>query len=158
MTFVIDGAAGVDLTKTDSVARYSVGTVVRTDDGQFTYVKHALAAAAIGTSYKIQEDYQTVALTSTESGDEPTNVGVFQIQVAAGTSVPQYAFAFTGFGNFNALVATGTSAGLALTTTASAGILGSGGDAVGAALVTGNSSGGNALRACFAPGKLATNA
>lgn len=157
MTFVIDGPAGVDLTKTDSVARHAVGTVVKTDDGQYTYVKHSLAAATAGDAFKIQEDYQTVALDSTESGSEPTNVGVAQIDIAAGTTTAQYAFLFTGYGNFNANIATGVSAGAALTTTASAKVLGAGGDAVGAACVTANSSGSNAVRACFAPGKLHTN-
>ena len=156
MVFVIDGTAGVDLSKTDSVARHKVGTVVKTDDGEYTYVKHALAAATVGLSYKIDYDFQTVALDSTESGTEPTNVGTFQIAVAAGTTTAQYAFAFTGFGNFEASCATGLSAGAALTTTASAGVLGAGGDAVGAALVD-STSGGAAVVTCYAPGKLATN-
>lgn len=157
MVFVINGTAGVDLTKTDSVARHKVGTVVKTDDGEYTYVKHALAVAAAGDVFKVQEDYQTIAVDTTVSGSEPTSLGAFQIAVAAGTTTAQYAFIFTGFGNFNANIATGVAAGAALTTTASAGVLGAGGDAVGAACVTANSSGSNAVRACFAPGAFATN-
>lgn len=155
MAYVIN-LAGVDLTKTDSTPRYDLGLTVITDDGHYQYVKHSLAAATAGNAYKIDENFSTVALDSTESGTEPTNVGVFQIGVAAGTTTAQYAFAFIGFGNFEASVATGLSAGTALTTTASAGVLGTGGDAVGAALVD-STSGGAAVVTCYAPSKLATN-
>jgi hypothetical protein len=157
MVYAIDGKAGIDFTKTGSTPLYTLGTVVKTNDGEYTYVKHPLAAAAIGDVYKVQEDYVTVAVDTTESGSEPTNLGAAQVVIAAGTSTAQYAWLFTGFGNFLASVATTISAGAALTTTASAKVLGAGGDAVGAAAV-GNTSGGAAVIACFAPGKLATNA
>lgn len=156
MVYAIDGKAGIDFTKTGSTAEHTVGTTVRTNDGEYTYVKHALAAATAGSAYKIQEDYQLLALDTTVSGSEPTDVGVPQVNIAAGTTTPQYAWVFTGYGNFRASVATTISAGAALTTTASAGVLGAGGDAVGAAAV-GETSGGAAVITCFAPGKLATN-
>ena len=156
MAYVIDGTAGIDLTKTSSTALHAVGVVVKTNDGEYTYVKHALAAATAGLAYKIDYDYQTVALDSTESGSEPTDVGAFQIAVAAGTTTAQYAWIFTGFGNFEVSVATSISAGAALTTTATAGVFGAGGDAVGAALVD-TTSGGAAVVTAFAPGKLHTN-
>jgi hypothetical protein len=149
--------AGIDLTKTGSTPLYSLGLSVPTEDGTYQYVKHALAAAVAGDAFKIQEDYTTVALTTTESGDEPTNVGVFQVGIDAGTVTAQYGWLFTGFGNFQAKIANGVTAGAALTTTANAGILGTGGDVVAAACVTANTSGSAAVRACYAPGKLRTN-
>jgi len=156
MVYAIDGKAGIDFTKTGPTAEFTVGTTVKTNDGEYTYFKHSLAASAAGVVLKYNEDGTSLALDSTVSGTEPTSVIVPQVNVAAGTTTPQYAWAFSGFGNFNASVATTISAGAALTTTASAGVLGAGGDAVGAAAV-GNTAGGAAVIACYAPGKLHTN-
>lgn len=156
MVYAIDGKAGIDFTSTGPTQEYTLGLTVKTNDGEYTYVKHSLAAAAIGDCYKIQEDYVTVALDTTVSGAEPTAVGAAQTAMLAGTATAQYGWLFTGYGNFLASVATTISAGAALTTTGTAKVLGAGGDAVGAAAV-GNTAGGAAVIACFAPAKLHTN-
>lgn len=156
MVYAIDGKAGIDFTKTGSTAEHTVGIPVPTNDGLYVYFKHSLAAVTAGTALKYNEDGTSLAINTTVSGTEPTSLIVPQVNVAAGTTTPQYAWGFVGFGNFNASVATTISAGAALTTTATDGVLGAGGDAVGAAAV-GETSGGAAVIACFAPGKLATN-
>jgi hypothetical protein len=159
MVYAIDGKAGIDFTKTGSTPLYALGTVVKTNDGEYTYFKHALATAAVaGTLLKLSNAYASVAITTAVSADEPSDLVAPQVDVAIGSTTAQYAWGFSGFGNFNVLVNTGTAAALALTTTTGAGIAGSGGDVIGAALVAANSSGSDALRAAFAPGKLATNA
>ena len=157
MVYAIDGKAGIDFTRTGSTAEHTVGTKVKTNDGEYVYFKHTLSAAATaGDALKYNEDGTSIALDSTVSGSEPTDVIVPQVTIAAGNVTPQYGWAFSGYGNFNASVATSISAGAALTTTGTAKVLGSGGDVVGAAAV-GNTSGGAAVIACFAPGKLHTN-
>ena len=157
MAFVTS-LAGVDLEQVDTTPKYALGSIIETSDGQYQYVKHALSGAiTAGLIYKISSAFVTVLLTTAVSGDVPTNAVAFQIEVGAGNTTAQYAWAFSGFGNFNASVATSISAGAALTTTTSAGVLGASGDAVGAAAV-GETSAGAAVIACYAPGKLKTNA
>ena len=156
MAFVTD-LAGVVLTQVDTAPKYVLGSTVRTTDGEYQYIKHALSSAiTAGLVRKLTPAFETAAIDTTISGTVSTNLVVPQIAVGAGNVTAQYCWAFSGYGNFNASVATTIAAGVALTTTATDGVLGAGGDTVGATTV-GETSGGAAVIACYAPGKLQTN-
>lgn len=117
------------------------------------------AGAAVTLTYTVGSantvtDCQAAEVDTTASGSTPKVIGIAQAALADN----EYGWFWVGCGHTEALVATGVSAGDALTTTATAGELGAGGDAVtGLAALDANSSGSTALRTVVASGFIKTN-
>lgn len=112
-----------------------------------------ILALTVGSANTVT-DVQATEVDTTGSGSTPKVIGIAQATLADN----EYGWFWVGCGHTEALVATGISAGDALTTTATAGELGSGGDAVaGLAALDANSSGSTALRTVVASGLLRTN-
>lgn len=125
-------------------------------DWIFAQASGALTAYAV---CKIDETGQATELDTTGSGSEPTMVGVPQVDLADN----EYGWFFRGNGGgdgkgIKMLIQTGVSAGAVLTTTATAGEAGAGGDAIqNVTNVDANSSGSTVATEIFCMGLMSTN-
>lgn len=156
----IKGPNGVILNKAYTTKDYAINEVVelKPDQNGENYGEYVFAEAggAIDRGALCQLTYAGVATEqdTTTSGSTRKRDAIAQATLASG----EYGFFWRGRGSTEALVATGISADAALTTTATAGELGAGGDAVFSLLaVDANSSGSTALRTVFADSYISTN-
>lgn len=124
MGFINDGRAGTEITEVSTDARETVGALFTGSDGIYQYAK-AEGAITAGWAAIIDENGDATAATTTLSGSLPCAIGI----ACATLADEEYGWFWRGCGTFEAVVANGVTAG-ALTTTASAGILGTGGDSV----------------------------
>jgi hypothetical protein len=124
MGFLNDGVAGKDLTVNDENPTETVGALFTGSDGVYSYQK-AEGAITAGWACIIDELGDATPATTTLSGALPCAIGI----ACADLTDEYYGWFWRGCGVFEAIVTNGAAAG-ALTTTASAGILGTGGDAV----------------------------
>lgn len=156
------GSFGINPNKayaeTPAIVEHTVLKVGSNTDGEWIF---AQASGAL-TQYalcKIDETGQATELDTTGSGSEPTMVGVPQVALADN----EYGWFFRGNGGgdgkgIKMLVQTGVSAGAILTTTATAGEAGAGGDAIANVTnVDGNATGSVLAVEIFCPGLMATN-
>jgi len=128
MSFINRPPIGVDLTYADTVLPHSggiLGAHYPANDGMYQLVKAAGTIAA-GGFCTIDELGNATAATDTTSGATAKGVGIAPVAV----TVNQYFFAWRGLGQFEALVTNAVAADTNLTTTAVAGIAGTGGDTI----------------------------
>lgn len=122
---------GVDTTLVETTPRYQVGQIFRINHG--TYGRGAWAygqadeAIAAGEFVFVNEvDGGLTLLDTTESASTPQLVGAADAAIASGS----YGWVWVGEGTFEAEVDNAVAAGTALTTIATAGEVGTGGDAI----------------------------
>lgn len=149
---------GVDVSAAATATqKFGLGDHTEIDSGVYVYAQADGAVDAGAACRIVQEsakDCQAKEIDTTLSGSIPTAVGIAQVALADN----YYGWFWRGRGYTEALVATGVSANAALTTTATAGELGAGGDAVATLrCVDANSSGSTALGTVAAYGLLGTN-
>ena len=153
---VLQGPAGAYLAGiyTSTTIPHGLGEKAIADNGHYVFAQADGAIAAGAYCRWLPETGQMDSETTAESGSTPVAGAVAVVALAD----DEYGWFWRGCGYEEALVATGVSALAALTTTATAGELGAGGDSVvGAQLVDANSSGATALRTIQAYGFLGTN-
>lgn len=122
----IVGLAGVDLNKASARPLYDQGVVYSGKSGMYAYAK-CTETIADGQWVFIDESNQLTLADTTESGTEQMRVGVAATDCT--TSSP-YIWVWLGGGVFEAILSNGLAADTALTTTATGGTAGSGGDAI----------------------------
>lgn len=152
---IADGAVGISLSVADSEIKFGLGEQHTADSGVYLYAQ-ADGAIAEGALVKISDVGQADSVTTAESAATPKKLGV--CVAAGGLADNQYGWFWRGNGVEEALLANGVAADTALTTTATAGVLGTGGDAVVSLVsVDANSSGAAALGTVQAYGLLGSN-
>jgi len=124
MGFINDGRAGTEITEVSTDARETVGALYTGSDGVYQYAK-AEGAITAGWGAIIDENGDATASTTALSGSLSCAIGI----ACADLADEEYGWFWRGCGVFEAIVTNGAGAG-ALTTTASSGILGTGGDAI----------------------------
>ncbi len=124
MGFIKDGAVSIDLTVNEEKPTQTVGDLFIGTDGIYQYVKCEGGATA-GDFMLIDENGDATELTTTNSGSLPQAVGV----AVASLTDEYHGFVWRGVGTYEAFVANGVTAGQ-LTTTATAGVAGTGGDTI----------------------------
>jgi len=124
MGFLNDGVANKDLTVNEENPSETVGAVFTGSDGVYQY-QRANGAVTAGAACIIDEVGDATPATTALSGSLPCAIGV----ACADLTDNYYGWFWRGCGVFEALVTNGAAAG-ALTTTTSAGVLGTGGDSV----------------------------
>lgn len=124
MGFLNDGVAGKDLTVNEENPSETVGALFTGSDGVYQYVKSEGGCSA-GHFLLVDEAGDATKITTTNSGAVAQAVGV---AVAALTD-EYYGWVWRGCGTFEAIVADGVTAGN-LTTTATDGVAGTGGDTI----------------------------
>lgn len=148
---------GVKVSQVDTTQKFGLGDFTVLDSGFYRYAQADGAIDAGAACRIVQEsetDCQAKEIDTTLSGSIPTAVGIAQAALADN----YYGWFWRGCGYTEALVATGVAANAALTTTATAGELGAGGDAIATMrCVDANSSGSTALGTVAAYGFLGTN-
>lgn len=122
----IVGLAGVDINKASVKPLYELGVPYFGKQGIFSYAK-CTETIADGQWVFIDESNQLTLADTTESGTEQMRVGVAATDCT--TSSP-YIFVWLGGGVFEAILSNALAADTALTTTATGGTAGSGGDAI----------------------------
>jgi hypothetical protein len=146
---------GYDFTATSTTDTYGHGFVVHTNEGPVVWAKAGgtITEGQVAKLEFISSIWAAVALDTTESASEQTFVGIASKAVTSGS----YGWFFRGpFDNVQVLVATTINADVTLTTTATAGTAGSGGDTI-LGLTTNASSGSGGLTYCRAVLPLGTN-
>ena len=123
--------AGIDTTKTSTTALHDVNKVYRIDHpdygtGAWLYGQADEAISAGNWVFYTSADGGLTLMDSTESGDEPSRIGVADTDIASGS----YGWVWHGEGTFEAIVVDSVAAATQLTTTATAGQAGTGGDAI----------------------------
>lgn len=149
---------GVKLTDYQTSAdgpSFDLGTPYRNAEGLFVYAK-ADALLVAGDAVKVDNDGTVEGLTTAISGSEPTKVGVALAAVPASG----YGWFWRGDGKLTSFTgvkaAASISADVVVTTTATAGAVGAGGDTiVGLTLTAASGAGG--VTACFASTLMYTN-
>lgn len=156
----IDFASADLTTDTPPAPKYNaVGAAVMTNKGPALYCLSGTGGWAAGSYVALTQSATTGLITATKedtttSGSDPRKGGVGIAAVAAAA----YGWILTGpFDLVPVQVANGVSAGAALTTTATAGELGAGGDTVTGGLRTLEASGASGLTACSCDYGLGTN-
>lgn len=126
---------GIDLTKIGSsqgnqVPQHELGDLLwgRLTDGSYGFFEYARAEGAVtaGSLAYIDGVNDARALDTTGSGSTPRNVGA----AVATLADEECGWFWRGGGRFEVFVANGTTTGAVLTTTATAGEAGAGGDAI----------------------------
>lgn len=157
--YAVDGTSGIDFLQVDTTAKWNaVGAKVMTNKGPAIYALAGVGGWAAGQFLQASQSATTGAVTltimdSTTSGSTPQIVAVAITAVAAAS----YGWALTGpFNLVPTQVANSVSSLAALTTTATAGEAGAGGDTIiGAYLL--EASGASGLTATAAVNALGTN-
>jgi len=122
-------------------------------DGYYVYGQ-ADGAVAAGGLVRILESGQVDEITTAESAATAKTLGIAQAALADN----QYGWFWRGVGQTEALLANGVTADVSLTTTATAGVLGTGGDAVTTLrAIDANASGSAALGTVYAYGFIGSN-
>ncbi len=124
MGFLNNGIAAFDLTENVAIPTQAVGTLVTGTDGVYQYGRCEGGLLA-GQFALVDELGDLTALTTTNSGSLPQAVGV----ACADLTDEYYGWVWRGCGVFEAIVTNGAAAG-ALTTTATPGVAGTGGDTI----------------------------
>lgn len=152
---VLDGIVGVDFSATSTTDRYVNGRGLYTDLGRLVWAK-AGEAISEGQVCKLALSSSVVTATlldSTISGTEQIIVGIAHKTIASGS----YGWFYRGpFANVQVLLVTTIAADTTLTTTATAGSAGTGGDTI-LGLTSNASSGSGGLTYCRASTYLGTN-
>jgi hypothetical protein len=158
----LKGPHGINLSKAytsqeftlmESVELKPTGTVAGENCGVYVFAQ-AGEAIAKGDLCHITYAGQATMLDSTASGSTRKRCGIAQVALAN----DEYGWFWRGEGTTEARLADSIAAGAALTTTATDGVLGAGGDAVASLLaVDANASGGVALRTVEADILISTN-
>jgi hypothetical protein len=122
---------GVDTTQVDTTAKFDLAKIVRLDHatygrGAWVYGQADEAIAAGEFVFVAEDDGGLTLLDTTESGTEPQLVGAADAAIASGS----YGWVWVGEGTFEAEVDDSVTAGSALTTIATAGEAGTGGDTI----------------------------
>lgn len=154
------GPHGFRRTAVDTTAKFRLMECVLTapdsngeNYGFFQYAQ-ADGAVDVGAICRISHAGQADEITTTESGSVGNILGVAQSTLADN----EYGWFWRGMGKTEAIISNGTTAGQVLTTTATAGEAGTGGDAIATAFaVDANSSGSAALGTIAAYGLIGTN-
>ena len=124
MGFIKDGAASIDLTVNEEKPTQTVGDLFIGTDGIYQYVKSEGGASA-GMFLLVDQVGDATKLTTTNSGSTAQAVGV----AVADLTDEYYGYVWRGVGTFEAIVADSVTAGN-LTTTATDGVAGTGGDTI----------------------------
>lgn len=154
-----DGAVRIDFTQVDTSAAFAVnGTEIMTNKGPAVYCLSGTGGFAAGQYGALSQVVATGVVTATKE-DTTTSGAAPRKGVVAIAAVPAASYGWFLRGPFNRVpvqVANGVSSLAALTTTASAGELGAGGDTVIGAYAI-EASGASGLTACSAINGLGTN-
>jgi len=123
--------AGINTEEATLTQKFDINRVYRIKHptyggGAWLYGQADEAIAAGEWVHYASADGGLTLLDSTESGDEPGRVGVADTAIASGS----WGWVWHGEGTFEAIVANGVSAATQLTTTATEGAVGTGGDAI----------------------------
>jgi hypothetical protein len=124
MGFINDGRAATDFLSAHDEPRETVGALFTGSNGIYEYVQ-VNEAVSLGSWLLINPNGESELLDTTNSGSASQKVGVAK----AAATEDQYLWAWRGCGSEEALVANGTTAG-ALTTSGTAGVADTGGDAI----------------------------
>lgn len=154
---VLSPEAGINLTVADADTSPTQGILygVWADSGYYVYA-HANGAIAEGAACILLYTGEAADMDTTDSGSTMKVVGINV--TTGGLSDNQWGWFWRGCGFEYVKVADAIAADTNLTTTATAGVVGSGGDAITSLnLVTANASGAAALRQAQAGGFLVTN-
>lgn len=151
--YLTDGTIGADLTAAYSTAAFTVGALHDGSQGMYEFAQ-AAGVVGIAQAVIITSLGQAAEVTSTTSGATSKAIGV--CLAAAGLADDEYGWFWRGCGACEIDVATTIAADAALTTTATAGVLGAGGDVV-QSLLTTESSGSGSITDCYAADILTTN-
>ena len=150
---------GINYTRWTEEQEFELGARAYHSDGVFEYCQ-AQGALDAYEGVKVDVDFQAIPLTSTVSGTEPTAVGAPQ----ADATDNYYGWIFRGMGGgdgrgIKMLITDSISHGAKLTTTATPGVLGSGGDTIQnvVSVDTTAGSGGPHATEVFAMGLMTTN-
>ena len=155
MSYITRAPMGVDLTRTSTTAEYELGALHYGNDGLYQYVKADASGVALGEFCFLSQAHIADEVDTTNSGATAKAIGCAN-QVALGVS--EYGWVFRGCGTFEGKIATGVSADTNLTTTATAGVLGTGGDTViGLRAIDANATGSDAIVTLQAVTIMATN-
>lgn len=125
MGHAINGTIGVNFNDIETTPYQSAGTVLQGNDGFYEYVKYTAPVSA-GHAVVIDASGNAQGLTTTLASTTYQKVGIAQ---ADATVANTFGWVWRGNGSNTAILANGTSAGN-LTSTATAGVLGTGGTAV----------------------------
>jgi hypothetical protein len=159
----IKGPHGAKLFKayaSDSLELFTLNEVVEVKPdqdgenfGEFVFAQAGEALDA-GALCIVAHDGQATECDTTASGSTRKRLGIAQVALAN----DEYGWFWRGRGKTEALVADSVAAGAALTTTATDGVLGAGGDAIASLVaVDANASGDVALTTVFADGYISSN-
>lgn len=157
--FPVQGAVRIDFTQVDTTAKYDIkGLPIVTNRGTVVYAKIGTGGCAAGDYLALTQATPNAVLTATKedttsSGSTPRSGAVAIAAVAANS----FGWVITGdFKSVPVNVANSVAAGAALTTTATGGQLGAGGDTV-IGLFAAEASGASGLTACSSVGTIGTN-
>lgn len=122
---------GIDTNEVTTDKKYNVGDVYRIKHptygrGAWLYAQADEAISAGEWCHYVNSDGGATLMDSTESADEPDRLGVADVDIASGS----YGWLWHGEGTFEAIVVNAVAANTQLTTTATAGQAGTGGDAI----------------------------
>lgn len=123
--FVV-GLTGFDLTNSTAQPRHQLGIPYWGREGVFVYGK-ATETILAGQWVFLNERNELTLMDTTESGTEQMRVCV---ETANANTTTPYVWVWCGVGSFEAIVTNGVAADSSLTTTGSAGVAGTGGDAI----------------------------
>lgn len=157
--YPIGGAVRIDFTQVDTSPAYSTdGSIVDTNKGPAVYALvgagGVIAGSYVALTQSVSTELMTATIeTTTSSGATPRKGAI----AVAAASANQYGWFLTGpFDRVPVNVANSVSSGAALTTTATGGQLGAGGDTVVGAYVI-EASGASGLTATSAVQPIGTN-
>lgn len=150
-----DGTIGIDFEKTSTTDSWGHGRMFETDLGRVVWAKagEAIAEGEVCKLVRSSSILTATKLDTTISGTEQIMVGVAHKAIASGS----YGWFFRGpFQHVQVLLLTTIAADTVLTTTATAGSAGTGGDTI-LGLTSNASSGSGGLTYCRASTILGTN-
>lgn len=150
---VTDGTAYVNLSQVDTGATQKLGQSVQADSGVYEYFQANGAISEGGVCILTYDDGQAVEADTTASGSTPKSIGIACEALADN----EYGWFWRGKGYENVLLAASVADDAAITTTATAGEGGTGGDLIFSLISTAANGGSVALTACAAGGLLTTN-
>lgn len=150
---VTDGTAYVNLSQVDTSALFKLGLSVEADSGVYEYYQANGAVSEGAVCIVTLDDGQAVEADTSGSGSTPKTIGVACEALADN----EYGWFWRGKGYENVLLAASVADDAAITTTATAGEGGTGGDLIFSLVSTAANGGSVALTACAAGGLLTTN-
>lgn len=123
--------AGIDTTRVDSSKKFDINRVYSIKHptyggGSWLYGQADEAISAGQWVHYVSADGGLTLMDSTEAADQPGRIGVADTDIASGS----WGWVWHGEGTFEAIVVNAVAAATQLTTTATAGQAGTGGDAL----------------------------